>query len=131
MAQRLFGTDGLRGRANTYPMTAEIALRLGIAAGVSALGQEMTIARGTPKIDGKIDDVDDFLKDAARELTAVHKQNVASSYCGSVLSDLEKNGFMQRNDDRSLSLSPKGRAALRNIDATKPQTTKSRRSKEK
>ncbi len=34
MAQRLFGTDGLRGRANTYPMTAEIALRLGIAAGV-------------------------------------------------------------------------------------------------
>ncbi|MEM1372837.1 MAG: phosphoglucosamine mutase [Pseudomonadota bacterium] len=29
----LFGTDGVRGRANTYPMTAETALRLGAAAG--------------------------------------------------------------------------------------------------
>ena len=34
-----------------------VLMMLGIAAGVSALGQEMTIARGTPKIDGKIDDV--------------------------------------------------------------------------
>ncbi|MDE2328455.1 MAG: hypothetical protein KGK13_11395, partial [Rhodospirillales bacterium] len=31
--RRLFGTDGIRGRANTAPMTAEIALRLGQAAG--------------------------------------------------------------------------------------------------
>lgn len=29
----LFGTDGVRGRANTHPMTAEIALRIGSAAG--------------------------------------------------------------------------------------------------
>lgn len=29
----LFGTDGVRGRANMYPMTAETALRLGAAAG--------------------------------------------------------------------------------------------------
>jgi len=29
----LFGTDGVRGRANTHPMTAEMALRLGAAAG--------------------------------------------------------------------------------------------------
>jgi phosphoglucosamine mutase len=28
-----FGTDGIRGRANTPPMTAEIALRVGLAAG--------------------------------------------------------------------------------------------------
>ena len=28
-----FGTDGIRGRANTYPMTAEVALRAGLAAG--------------------------------------------------------------------------------------------------
>ncbi|MGE5501498.1 MAG: phosphoglucosamine mutase [Ignavibacteriales bacterium] len=28
-----FGTDGIRGRANTYPMTAEVALRVGLAAG--------------------------------------------------------------------------------------------------
>ncbi|WP_029894150.1 phosphoglucosamine mutase [Desulfohalovibrio reitneri] len=31
--KRLFGTDGLRGRVNQYPMTAEVALKLGLAAG--------------------------------------------------------------------------------------------------
>lgn len=30
---RLFGTDGVRGTANTFPMTAEMALKLGMAAG--------------------------------------------------------------------------------------------------
>ena len=33
MARKLFGTDGVRGRANDEPMTAETALRLGQAAG--------------------------------------------------------------------------------------------------
>lgn len=33
MARRFFGTDGVRGRANTPPMTAEMAMRLGAAAG--------------------------------------------------------------------------------------------------
>src|SRR5450755_2677499 len=28
-----FGTDGIRGQANKYPMTAEVALRVGLAAG--------------------------------------------------------------------------------------------------
>lgn len=32
-ARRYFGTDGIRGRANTKPMTAEVALRVGLAAG--------------------------------------------------------------------------------------------------
>jgi phosphoglucosamine mutase len=32
--RRLFGTDGIRGRANVAPMTAEIALKLGQAAGL-------------------------------------------------------------------------------------------------
>src|SRR5271163_5308814 len=32
--RRLFGTDGIRGKANTEPMTAGVALRLGQAAGV-------------------------------------------------------------------------------------------------
>ncbi len=31
--KKLFGTDGIRGTANTFPMTPEIALRLGMAAG--------------------------------------------------------------------------------------------------
>ena len=33
MERRLFGTDGLRGRVNEFPMVPEIALRLGLAAG--------------------------------------------------------------------------------------------------
>ncbi len=33
MTKRYFGTDGVRGEANTSPMTAETALRLGLAAG--------------------------------------------------------------------------------------------------
>lgn len=33
MTQKLFGTDGLRGQVNIYPMVPEIALRLGLAAG--------------------------------------------------------------------------------------------------
>ena len=28
-----FGTDGIRGQANSHPMTAEVALRVGMAAG--------------------------------------------------------------------------------------------------
>ncbi|MDO1559488.1 phosphoglucosamine mutase [Brevundimonas sp. 2R-24] len=31
--RRYFGTDGIRGRANSHPMTAEVALRVGLAAG--------------------------------------------------------------------------------------------------
>ena len=31
--RKYFGTDGIRGRANTPPMTAEVALRVGLAAG--------------------------------------------------------------------------------------------------
>ncbi len=34
MAERLFGTDGLRGRVNVWPMTVDIAQRLGLAAGL-------------------------------------------------------------------------------------------------
>jgi phosphoglucosamine mutase len=34
IVRRLFGTDGIRGTANTAPMTAEIALKLGQAAGL-------------------------------------------------------------------------------------------------
>ncbi|MEM9207119.1 MAG: phosphoglucosamine mutase [Pseudomonadota bacterium] len=35
MTRRYFGTDGIRGRANTHPMTADLALKVGMAAGVS------------------------------------------------------------------------------------------------
>ena len=31
--KKVFGTDGVRGIANQYPITAEFALRLGIAVG--------------------------------------------------------------------------------------------------
>ena len=33
MGERLFGTDGIRGMANRHPMTPEVALALGKAAG--------------------------------------------------------------------------------------------------
>jgi len=33
MRGKLFGTDGVRGQANTWPMTADMAMRLGAAAG--------------------------------------------------------------------------------------------------
>ncbi|MSO64910.1 MAG: phosphoglucosamine mutase [Alphaproteobacteria bacterium] len=33
MTRQYFGTDGIRGTANRHPMTAEVALRLGMAAG--------------------------------------------------------------------------------------------------
>ncbi|KQZ14920.1 MULTISPECIES: phosphoglucosamine mutase [unclassified Mesorhizobium] len=35
MTGRYFGTDGIRGRANKFPMTAEVAMRVGMAAGLS------------------------------------------------------------------------------------------------
>jgi len=33
MTRKLFGTDGVRGPANTFPMTAEIVMKVGMAAG--------------------------------------------------------------------------------------------------
>lgn len=33
MTRRYFGTDGIRGLANTHPMTSEVALKVGMAAG--------------------------------------------------------------------------------------------------
>jgi phosphoglucosamine mutase len=33
MSRKLFGTDGIRGQANAHPMTADIAMRVGMAAG--------------------------------------------------------------------------------------------------
>jgi phosphoglucosamine mutase len=35
MSGKYFGTDGIRGKANTFPMTAEVAMKVGMAAGLS------------------------------------------------------------------------------------------------
>ena len=35
MAKKYFGTDGIRGKANSFPMTADIAMKVGMAAGIS------------------------------------------------------------------------------------------------
>ncbi len=41
MSRRLFGTDGIRAPANRYPMTSEVALKVGMAAGrIFANGQK-------------------------------------------------------------------------------------------
>ena len=74
--------------------------------------------------DGKIDNYEDFLKDAARELSSVHNQTVSPVYCDVIFSDLEKDGYMQRGDDDRLLLSQKGRDALRNIGSRRKTTTK-------
>ncbi len=34
MAGKYFGTDGIRGRANHYPITPDVAMRVGMAAGL-------------------------------------------------------------------------------------------------
>ena len=34
MTKKYFGTDGIRGKANSFPMTADIAMKVGMAAGV-------------------------------------------------------------------------------------------------
>src|SRR3546814_9164168 len=33
MSRKFFGTDGIRGRTNAWPMTAELAMKIGMAAG--------------------------------------------------------------------------------------------------
>ncbi|MEO0635121.1 MAG: phosphoglucosamine mutase [Pseudomonadota bacterium] len=35
MGRKYFGTDGIRGKANTSPMTADIAMKVGMAAGIA------------------------------------------------------------------------------------------------
>jgi len=35
MTRKYFGTDGIRGTANRFPMTADIAMRVGMAAGIA------------------------------------------------------------------------------------------------
>ena len=35
MAKKYFGTDGIRGTANSFPMTAEVAMKVGMASGIA------------------------------------------------------------------------------------------------
>src|SRR5919106_1936093 len=46
--RRYFGTDGIRGRANSWPMTAETALKVGMAAGslYTRAGQRQRVVIG-------------------------------------------------------------------------------------
>ena len=46
MGAKLFGTDGVRGKANIYPMTAEFALKLATAAGQLTCTKEHRVAIG-------------------------------------------------------------------------------------
>lgn len=53
---KLFGTDGIRGRANTYPMTCELAMKTGQAVALlvrQAGGRAVVIGRDT-RISGKM-----------------------------------------------------------------------------
>ena len=55
MSDKLFGTDGVRGVANQFPMTADFALKLAMAAGnlVCTSKKKVAIARDT-RISGKM-----------------------------------------------------------------------------
>ena len=55
MTNKLFGTDGVRGVANQYPMTAEFALKLAKAASVLVCvdKKKVAIARDT-RISGQM-----------------------------------------------------------------------------
>ena len=33
MSRQYFGTDGIRGKSNAFPMTPDVAMRVGLAAG--------------------------------------------------------------------------------------------------
>ena len=42
MTEKLFGTDGIRGVANKYPISCEIALKIGRAAGLIVKKMEIS-----------------------------------------------------------------------------------------
>ena len=46
MTRKYFGTDGIRGTANRAPMTPDIALRVGLAAGDGVENAPPSLARG-------------------------------------------------------------------------------------
>lgn len=46
MSTKLFGTDGVRGKANIFPMTADFALKLGQAAGMIVANDRKKVAIG-------------------------------------------------------------------------------------
>ncbi len=62
---KLFGTDGVRSRANIYPMTAELVLRLGRAAGVVFRGRERTQNRRHSVVIGKDTRLSGYLFESA------------------------------------------------------------------
>ena len=63
--RKLFGTDGVRSRANVYPMTAELVLRLGRAAGVVFRGTERSRDRRQSVVIGKDTRLSGYLFESA------------------------------------------------------------------
>ncbi len=49
-AEKLFGTDGIRGKANTFPMTPEIVMRVGQAIGYLLQKENEGSSKPTPKV---------------------------------------------------------------------------------
>ena len=51
MSRKYFGTDGIRGKANSFPMTPDIAMRVGMAVGLSfrdgGQGRRVVIGKDT------------------------------------------------------------------------------------
>ena len=53
MTKKLFGTDGIRGVANRYPMTAELALKVGRAVAQHFKGQGQRVDKSSVVLIGK------------------------------------------------------------------------------
>lgn len=68
---------------------------------------------------GKTGNYEDFLNSVAEELSSVHNQTVSPKYCDNIVYGLEKQGYIEQNGDNNLTLSQKGKDALRNIGAAK------------
>ena len=65
MSRKFFGTDGVRGRANSYPMTADFCLKLGAAAG--------SYFRRANKKSNRVVIVDDSYSTTGRRAITGHK----------------------------------------------------------
>lgn len=68
MAERLFGTDGIRGTANQYPMTAHIAVDVAMAAAAEYFARNRNRGSGRPKVViGKDTRLSGYLLESAME----------------------------------------------------------------
>ncbi len=68
--------------------------------------------------DGKITNLDSFLKDAARALST-KQEEVAPSFCRDIIDELVEKNYVDKDGENSYSLTERGHAAIYNFDKKK------------